>query len=203
MPKKCPPGIICFEYITLLFFLIIIFLIILYFNNNFNNNYYFNKENNNYKLKKDNNLFPRANFSYTNNENDILLNPYQPPLRDDRYILNKDINTYNKIPINISTKAIDTTYRQVGILTRINGRETILPLMGRPLFTNRDKWNFYTMSDKNNMVKLPISFKGKSCTNEYGCDNLYNGDNVYVESYNDAFRVTIYDNNIIKYIPFL
>lgn len=203
MSKKCPPGIICFEYITFIFFLIIIFLIILYFNNNFNNNYYFNKENNNYKFKKDNNLFPRANFSYTNNENDILLNPYQPPLRDDRYILNKDINTYNKIPINISTKAIDTTYRQVGILTRINGRETILPLMGRPLFTNRDKWNFYTMSDKNNMVKLPISFKGKSCTNEYGCDNLYNGDNVYVEGYNDAFRVTIYDNNIIKYIPFL
>ena len=79
----------------------------------------------------------------------------------------------------------------------------ILPLMGRPLFTNRDKWNFYTMSDKSNMIKLPITNKGRSCTSEYGCDNLYNGDTVYVEGYNDAFKVTVYDNQIMRYIPFL
>ena len=75
--------------------------------------------------------------------------------------------------------------------------------MGRPLFTNRDKWNFYTMTDKNNMIKLPITHKGRSCTNEYGCDNMYNGDTVYVEGYNDAFNVTMYDNNTMRYIPYL
>jgi len=69
------------------------------------------------------------------------------------------------------------------------------------LFTSRDKWQFYTMSDKNNSVKLPVSKGGRSCTNEYGCDNLYNGDTVYVEGYNDAFKVTIYDNSNIQYIP--
>ena len=79
----------------------------------------------------------------------------------------------------------------------------ILPLMGRPLFSNRDKWNFYTMSDKNNMIKLPVTVKGKSATNEYGVDNLYNGDTVYVEGYNDAFKVTVYDNQVQRYIPFL
>jgi len=206
MPKKCPHGFICFENITFIFILFIIFLIIFYYNNSYNNSnkFYINKkENNNIKFENENKLIPRANFSYSNNDGDILLNPYEPPVRDDRYIINKEINTHNKIPINISTNAINTSYRQVGILTRINGSETILPLMGRPLFTNRDKWNFYTMSDKNNMIKLPISFKGKSCTNEYGCDNLYNGDSVYVEGYNDAFSVTTYDNNVIKYIPFI
>ena len=59
------------------------------------------------------------------------------------------------------------------------------------------------MSDKNNSVKLPISLKGKSCTNEYGCDCLYNGDSVYVEGYNDSFKVTMYDNDNPQYIPFL
>jgi hypothetical protein len=73
--------------------------------------------------------------------------------------------------------------------------------MGRPLFTNRDKWNFYTQSDQNNSVKLPITFKGRSCTNEYGCDDVSNGDTVYVEGYDDAFKCTLYDNSQPKYIP--
>jgi hypothetical protein len=55
------------------------------------------------------------------------------------------------------------------------------------------------MSDKNNSVKLPISFKKKSCTSEYGCDNIYNGDTVYVEGYKDAFQATIYDNAVMEY----
>jgi hypothetical protein len=132
------------------------------------------------------------------------MNPYEPPLRDDRYFNRPLLDIRDRVvPINVPTQSVDTAYRQVGLLTRINGSETILPLMGRPLFTNRDKWNFYTMSDKNNMIKLPVTNKGKSCTNEYGCDNLYNGDTVYVEGYNDAFKATIYDNQVMRYLPFL
>ena len=74
------------------------------------------------------------------------------------------------IPINIATRSVDTSYRQVGILKRLNGKEMVLPLIGRPLFTNRDKWNFYTLNENN--VKLPITFKQRSCTGEYGCDNI-------------------------------
>ena len=137
---------------------------------------------------------------------DILEDPYAPPLRNDSYF--GGIGSTNMmpmaaagIPINIRTQGppINTNYRQVGLLTRINGKETILPLMGRPLQKNRDKWQFYTMSDKNNSVKLPISFKKKSCTGEYGCDNIYNGDTVYVEGYKDAFQATIYDNAVMEY----
>ena len=85
----------------------------------------------------------------------------------------------------------------------MNGEETILPLMARPLYSNRQKWQYYTISDKNNMVKLPISKSGRSCTNDYGCDELFNGDNVYVEGYNDTFKVTVYENNTPEYIPFI
>jgi len=138
---------------------------------------------------------------------DVLEDPYVPPLRNDSYFGgigpggNTALSSIVTMPINVRTQGppVNTNYRQVGLLTRINGKETILPLMGRPLQRNRDKWQFYTMSDKNNSVKLPISFKKRSCTGEYGCDNIYNGDTVFVEGYKDAFQATIYDNAVMEY----
>ena len=135
---------------------------------------------------------------------DVLLNPYTPPLRDERYF-------GGRVPINISTNvgAVDTAYRQVGLLTPVqrhghgHGQVKILPLMGRPLFTSRDKWQYYSMSDQNNSVKLPIIFKNRNATNENGVDKIYNRDIVYVEGYNEAFRVTEYENDTIRYLPFL
>ena len=135
------------------------------------------------------------------NNNDVLLNPYDAPLRDER-VFNKSCANVN-IPMNIPTQSVNSNYRQLGILTRVNRDDTILPLMGRPLIVNRDKWNYYTMNDKNNMIKLPISFKNKSCTSYTGCDSVYNGDTVYVEGYSDLFRVTLYDNATMEYIPYL
>jgi hypothetical protein len=146
-----------------------------------------------------NGLDVKFNNGYNSNKNDILLNPYSQPLRDDRPLLNET----KGLPINIKTQGYDAEYRQIGILTRTNGDETILPLMGRPLITNRDKWQFYTINDQNNSVKLPIVYKNKSCTCEYGCDNLYDNDVVKVKGYNDDFKVSVYDNNTLSYIPFI
>ena len=108
------------------------------------------------------------------------------------------------MPINVPTQSFDTTYRQIGILTRIGGdKETILPLLGRPLITNRDKWNFYTMSENNSMLKLPISHNGKKGMSENGVDDVYTGDTVVVDGYNDSFKVTTYENNLPQYIPYI
>ena len=202
MASKCPPGVLCIENYTLLIVLIISGLILYYLYNKFSKTNSYNKT-----LNVDiiSNLFDNMRIPknyYTNDDSDVLLNPYQAPLRNDNIFINSGPKLRG-IPINVPTQSVDSTYRQIGILTRTNGDETILPLMGKPLFTNRDKWNFYTMSDKNNSIKLPITFKKKSCTNEYGCDNLSNGDVVYVEGYNDAFKVTSYDNNNMRYIPYL
>lgn len=196
MGKQCPPGVICIENMTITMVLLIIGGGILFLN-------FKSKGNQPTQIRekiiiRENNHLPMMGM-----EDDVLLNPYAAPLRDDRYFPRFRGGGGGGMPINIQTQSADTTYRQVGILTRLNGVEMILPLMGRPLFTNRDKWNFYTMSDKNNMVKLPITNKGRSCTDEYGCDNLYNGDTVYVEGYNDAFKVTVYDNQIMRYIPYM
>ena len=212
MARKCPPGILCIENYTLLFFVLLIVAILYFMNIKYNQN--LNKThkcgcnklscanciNSNNHYNSD--LIPFLGNSHNNRENDVLLNPYSAPLRDDRIVNNSNYNG-PKIPINVPTQSCNSEYRQIGILTRINGQETILPLLGRPLFSNRDKWNFYTMNDKNGMIKLPIRFKNKSCTSSQGCDNLYNGDTVFVEGYSDTFRVTIYDNNSMEYIPYL
>jgi len=206
---RCPPGVLCIENATLLVVVIIAIGVIIFIQNNTitkitsSNMFHSNTS----SPKETPRTTTRFNYTVSNNPDDVLLNPYKAPLRDDRIFqggLHRGSGgDIRGIPINIATQSVDTNYRQVGILTRVNGGEMILPLLGRPLLTNRDKWNFYTMSDKNNIVKLPVTHKGKSCTNEYGCDNLYNGDTVYVEGYNDAFKVTMYDNQVMKYIPFL
>jgi len=147
-------------------------------------------------------------YPYSNLPNDVLLDPYAPPLKDDRYFVPQltRVPSRSIVPINVSTNvgAVDTEYRQLGIITPLNGssKDNILPLMGRPLFTNRNKFQYYTISNQHNNVKLPISVKGRSGLDEYGVDEIYNGDTCYVEGYNDAFKVTIYNNNVMKYLPF-
>jgi hypothetical protein len=115
------------------------------------------------------------------------------------------------LPVNIRTSSANTPYRQIGILTKnVNsGRggtdPLILPLFGRNLLNGRDKWQYYTVANSGGVAfnaKLPISVNGRSCTSEYGCDSISNGDTVYVEGYGDTFRATIYENATLNYIPF-
>ena len=211
--KKCPPGVICVENISLFFIISVICIVyyVVYFNNKQNITITQNERivvNPNDIPNRQSNLFGlMPNYPYNNlpqnmgMPKDVLLDPREPPYRDERYFMRK------AVPINVSTNvgAVDTSYRQMGILTPLNSnsKDNILSLMGRPLFTSRQKFQYYTISNQHNNVKLPVSVKGKSALSEYGVDELYNGDTVYVEGYNDAFKVTKYENDTIKYLPFL
>ena len=200
--RRCPPGVFCIENVSFTILAIIFTGIVVYFIKGGPLLIQTQSQTQTHPQTQSHpSMFQsRANYGVSNAQEDVLLNPYVPPMRDDRSM---DIRGPVAVPINVSTQGTgNAAYRQVGILTRINGPETILPLMGRPLFRNRDKWQFYTISEKSNFIKLPISVKGRSCTNEYGCDNVYNGDTVYVEGYNDAFKVTAYDNSVMQYLPF-
>ena len=208
MKSRCPPGVICIENITII--LLFIVLGILFYSLSFG----FQKgdkiiiKETETREQPLNGIFTRYNYGYTNLPNDILLNPYTPPLKDDRYLVpNVSVIPPGTIPINVSTNvgAVDTNYRQMGILTPMNGsnKDGVLPLMGRPLFTNRQKYQYFTTSNQHNNVKLPVSVKGRSGTNEYGVDEIYTGDTVYIEGVNSAYKVTMYDNDTIKYIPYI
>jgi hypothetical protein len=222
--KKCPPGVICVENITLCLLIIILLVLgfFIYINSVSKRNVTLNEtEQITIANKREsptwfsgilpswpyNNLPALGSFF---GPKDVLLNPYEAPYRDERYFIPE--MTYippGTVPINVSTNigAVPngTTYRQMGIITPLNGnsKDNILPLMGRPLFTNRDKWQYYTISNQHNNVKLPISFKGKSALNDYGVDQIFDGDTIYVEGYNEPFRVTVYENDTIKYLPFI
>ena len=73
--------------------------------------------------------------------------------------------------------------------------------MGNRLISNRDHYNYYTISDSNLNLKLPVSLNGKNCVSEYGCDMIYDDDLVNVEGYNDLFKATVYENSQYRYIP--
>lgn len=210
--KRCPPGVICIENITIFLIIIILFCIGYYIYLRANKQ---NKEEINIStvIQERPNMASglgyfgfgmEPNYPYNNLPKNVLENPYAAPLKDERYFVSGA--TYippNSMPINVSTSAVDTSYRQLGILTPLNGssRDSILPLMGRPLFTRRSKFNYYTISNQHNNVKLPISVNGRSGLSEVGVDEIFNGDTVFVEGTNEAFKVTIYESETIKYLP--
>jgi hypothetical protein len=128
----------------------------------------------------------------------VLENPYVPPLKDGRYFDRR--TAYLSPPISVNTSAIDAPYRQVGILVADGGGETPLPLMGRPRQPSSSKWQYYTMNTPaQGGIKLPIVVNKKNAMDEYGVDEMYNGDSVRVESYSEPFRVTIYQTSSIQY----
>jgi len=210
--KKCPPGVFCIENVTMtfIFFTILILFFFIYFNQNRdkiiikNENY----EKNETKEKNFPNFFGSflPNIPYNNFQRDVLLNPYTPPLNDERYFVPQlNYVVPGSIPINVSTNisAVETNYRQVGILTPLNCKDSnnILPLMGRILFNRRDLWNYYTISNQHNNVKLSILVKGKNALNDNGVDKLYSDDIVYIDGVNEKYKVKIYENDTIKYLP--
>lgn len=146
------------------------------------------------------------------NGGDPMSNAYVPPIKCDAGGL---VNTpltmnipMNSVAINVPTQQYNVHYSQVGILTKRYGNNNeILPLMGRRTLTSRNKWQYYTVSGGggnggNLQAKLPVKVKGKTCSTEYGCDEVNSGDNVYVEGFQDMFQATIYESGMFSYIPY-
>jgi len=199
--KKCPPGIICFESVSIV--LLVLFASILgcmvYWKQSeqplqaqapLYPSQYFDSPS---VLVQD--YYGISNSAVAHNGGGWMQNPFAPPL--------KPVTMPVNVPTNVGASR-DASYRQVGILNPKNGssKDSILPLMGRVLFANRNKWQYFTTSNQHNNVKLPLSRGGKSCTNEYGCDELFSGDTVFIEGSNEVYTVTIYDNDTIRYLPF-
>jgi len=204
--KRCPPGVICLENATMMFLVICIIAIGYFIYTRMNKTASSNRvqmESRHLRNDSVRNDSVRNDSVRNTDDVDVLLNPYSPPFNDERYF-NKGLGNRG-IPINMNTTAVDSTFRQVGILTPLNGssKDSILPLMGKILFARRDLWNYYTISNQHNNVKLPVSVKGRSALNENGVDKVFDGDTVYVDGLNQPFKATIYDNTIMRYLPAL
>jgi hypothetical protein len=198
MGKKCIPGVLCVENMTL-FLLFVILILVVYFYHNLS------KGRNKYEPNVIivNQPAPIQKLGGMATRLDPFNDPYAPPMKSDGIYYPRTFGDVRGVPVNIETRGLNTGYQQMGILTRVNSsQDMILPLMGRRNMAGRDKWQYYTISNTGNLnTKLPVSVNGKSCTNEYGCDNINNGDMVYVEGYNDSFRATVYETSTFQYIP--
>jgi hypothetical protein len=186
MGKKCIPGVICVENMTL-FLLIVVVIFLLYFYHN-------------QMLNRDSKQVIVVQQPLGDTGASI------PVLDGQDASLTPPINGMYMAPNQLASVKVGPRssgqYTQVGILTRSvkkGNEDLILPLMGRR--TGRyDKMQYYTMSNTGPVnTKLPISKNGKSCTGEYGCDEINNGDTVYVEGYSDTFKATVYESGQFSY----
>jgi len=112
------------------------------------------------------------------------------------------------MPINVQTRGYPDTYQQIGLLTTAGGsatsatpNRTILPLFGRKLITNRDRWNYYTRTDGMNPVQVPVQYKRRNCDEDIGCDEIMEGDSVGVPIMGQSFIANVYRYSTPRYLP--
>ena len=155
-------------------------------------------------------LQPPSEVQYlVDKEQERLINPLLPPERS--YVLTNGggLPFYppSKSSINVTTRGFTGAFQQIGLLYKKdpsgenNSEGNILPLFGRPTNTNRDKWYYYTTSDKFHSLKIPLTIKGRPSNDEWGSNELYDDDTVEVVPYNGQFKVKIYGYDSPKYLP--
>jgi len=115
-------------------------------------------------------------------------------------------NTEKSEDIKIYPKELpeynNNDYQQIGLLTANESDKDpiILPLFAKKLRNNRDRWQYYTATDKNNMMRLPLHHQNMNCDDSIGCREIYDGDTINVEIYkNRIFTATIYKNQSPQY----
>ena len=136
----------------------------------------------------------------------LLLNKKKEKINDNIIIVKeKDEKPSSLLPVfpkNLP-EYNNTEYQQIGILTseEQDKEPIILPLFSRKINNRKDRYNYYTSTDKNNMLRLPINFDNMNCDEEIGCREIYNNDKITIDNiYKDRiFTATLYKLNAPKY----
>jgi hypothetical protein len=93
-------------------------------------------------------------------------------------------------------------FQQVGLLTSDEADKDplMLPLYGKRL-DRRDRWQYYAAGDKpTHLWRLPMSVNKRDCSEDLGCNEIYNGDVVEVPVYKDRlFTAHMYRLNAFTY----
>jgi hypothetical protein len=71
--------------------------------------------------------------------------------------------------------------------------DTLFPLYARSSPTHRHRYNYHTVST--NHFKLPVIRDKRDCTENIGCDELFNGDQVYVPGLSTPLTVRLYSRD--------
>lgn len=189
----CPKGSFCFRNITIYIFAFTLLLttyyyhkiikdLILSISSNSNSQYQYQHP---YKQHQRQHQQHRQH-QHQQNHKDVLLNPFTPPLKTNNF-------------------SNDQTFSQIGILTPTNSDNNSgpIPLMAKPTYSNRNKWQYYSLSGQFHQMKLPLTHNGRKTMTEFGIDEISNGETIHIDGLKDNYSVSLYDNNNIPYNPFI
>ena len=219
--EVCPPGFFCYDKSTFMLMIVMFIIVVVFFISKNNDKFLQLSRDintNNDKLESQIN-----NLKHTNNNLENKLQVYNQVADDARFVANKDMNRVinplippersypyriNRVgvPINVPTRGYPTGYQQVGILKQqtTTGESKLLPLYGEQTYPGSRQWRYYTSSDGFQSVKLPVIHKNKNCQDTYGCDEIYEGEQVSVTGYDSAtFSATIYKLDAPRYLPYI
>ena len=93
-------------------------------------------------------------------------------------------------PFNIPTQGVPESYQSMGIVNTGDGK--LLPLYGRRSIGSRERYNYYTRTDSYNPIPMPITIQGRDCQDQVGCPELYDGDRVKLSATDQTGEVKIY-----------
>ena len=96
--------------------------------------------------------------------------------------------------VNIQSQKVDN-FKQVGTLF---SDTTILPLYGRQTYRGSNRWNYYTVTNDDMRIHIPL----QDCMEQNGCKELDSNDSIFIEEFGTEFKVKMY-NKILRYIPFV
>jgi hypothetical protein len=85
----------------------------------------------------------------------------------------------------------------VGYLTNDNSG-LLLPLYARPSPTHRHRYNYHTENTNSHNLpglRLPVFHNKRDCTENLGCDELYDGSLVNVPGMEQALTVKLYSKD--------
>ena len=180
MAKKCPPGVLCMDwnFVTLLILVVLAAL---------GSAVYFGVLHRPIQEKESPKIF--------------VVNTPQPQPQP------QPLPIGIRGPVTIATRPGGDRYQQVGILTGAGGSSgsaapdrTILPLFGRELDSRRGKWSYFTRTDGNNPVQVPVRYRNRVCDDDMvGCEEVSNDDQVHVPSLGRSFAATVYRRNIFGF----
>jgi len=101
--------------------------------------------------------------------------------------------------LNTPTRGLPESYQSMGLLKTADGQ--LLPLFGRRVASRSDRFNYYTRTDTNNPVPLPIHYKRRDCQDDVGCDELMSGEEIKIIPTGQTAQATLYRFDGPTYVP--
>ena len=194
MPRRCPPGMVCFpntfEIISwpsvILFLIFVITIGLVAWSLRTNTSQYIQQV---HALAQQMAMMPPSPVEVNVKSGDDRYSRAPEAERD--WNTGPDLSRIpSSTPFNVPTQGVPESYQSMGIIKTEEGK--LFPLFGRRSISSRERYNYYTRTDSYNPLPIPVHIQGRDCQDQVGCPELFSGDRVNMSAINQSGEVTIY-----------